>query len=371
MVEHATDSLLATVRDRVNRVRAGGVVAVQAGLAASLAWLVANQVLRNPDPVFAPIVAVGTLAASVGQRVRRIVELILGVGLGVAVGDLLLAAVGTGLWQLGTIVILSILAALVLGGSAAVVLQSASTAVLIATLSPSVGNLEVPRFVDALVGGAAALVVTALLVPINPLRVINRAAGPALDMLAEQLNSTAEALESGDIGRAELAMERLRRNKAELQALTDAVEGAKESTTLAPVSWRYRRGILRHYAAAAEPIDRAMRNSGTLIRRAVTLIEDGEHMPAALNRAVQALGDSVSLLRKEFASGREPAEARERARDAVRLAGVAYEAGVGFSGSVVVAQVRTTASDIFVASGMPQVEANHNVRAAFYRNVAG
>lgn len=367
MVKYVSDSLRAIARDRAKRVRVGGVIAVQAGLAASLAWLVAHQVLGNPDPVFAPIVAVGTLAASVGQRVRRIVELILGVGLGVAVGDLFLAAVGTGLWQIGAIVMLSIVAALILGGSVAVVLQSASTAVLIATLSPSVSNLEIPRFVDALVGGATALIVTAVLIPINPLRVINKAAGPALDMLGEQLNSTAEALASRDAGRAELAMERLRRNKAELQALTDAVAGAKESTVLAPASWRYRRGILRHYAAAAEPIDRAMRNSGTLIRRSVTLIEDREPVPAELGRAVQALADSVGLLRKEFASGKVPAEARARARDAVRSAGVAYKAGVGFSGSVVVAQVRTAASDILVASGIGQAEANRHVRDAFDR----
>ncbi|MCX5121776.1 FUSC family protein [Micromonospora sp. NBC_00362] len=358
-----------TARDRATRLRAGGVVAVQAGLAASLAWLVAHELLGNPDPVFAPIVAVGTLAASVGQRVRRIVELIVGVGLGVAVGDLFLAVVGTGVWQLGAIVILAIMAALILGGSVAVVLQSASTAVLIATLSPAVGNLEAPRFVDALIGGAAALVVTSVLIPINPLRVINRAAGPALDMLAEQLSNTAEALAGRDIGRAELAMDRLRRNKAELQALTDAVEGAKESTTLAPVSWRYRRGIIRHYSAAAEPIDRAMRNSGTLIRRAVTLIEDQEPVPVALRSAVQALGESVQLLRNEFASGKDPADARARALGAVLSAGVAYRARVGFSGSVVVAQVRTTASDILVASGMPQAEANRNVRDAFDRRV--
>ncbi|MER7894517.1 FUSC family protein [Micromonospora sp. NPDC094482] len=343
----------------------GGILALQAGLAATLAWLVAHELLRNPEPVFAPTVAVTTLAASVGQRVRRIVELIVGVALGVGVGDALLAGVGTGPWQLGTVVVLSILAALILGGGAAVVLQAAATAVLIATLSPSTRDLEVPRFVDTLVGGIVALVVTSVLLPLNPLRVINQAAGPALDMLADQLTSAAQALRDRNAGQAQAALDRLRRNKAEVQALTDAAQGAKEATTLSPISWRRRRGMLRHYAASAEPIDRAMRNSGTLIRRAVTLIEDREPIPDEMVNAVERLSESVQALRQEFASGKDPRRAREQLQEAIREAGRAYRKQVGFSGGVVIAQVRTAASDLIVASGCSQNEANQLVREAF------
>ena len=74
------------------------------------------------------------------------------------------------------------------------VIQAGATAVLIATLSPSVRDLEIPRFVDALVGGAVALLVTAVLLPLSPLRVLNRAARPALDLLSAQLDATADAL---------------------------------------------------------------------------------------------------------------------------------------------------------------------------------
>ncbi|MFI6333189.1 aromatic acid exporter family protein [Micromonospora chersina] len=345
----------------------GFIVAMQAGLAATLAWLVAHHLLGNPDPVFAPIVAVGTLAASVGQRIRRIVELIVGVALGVLIGDALLYVIGSGPLQLGLIVVLAILAALVLGGSAAIVLQAAATAVLIATLSPSVRNLEIPRFVDAFIGGGVALIVTSVLLPLNPLRVINRAAQPALDMLAEQLSETAQALEDRDVGRAGIAMERLRRNKAELQELTDAVAGAREATTLSPVSWHRRRGTLQQYAASAEPIDRAMRNSGTLIRRALTVIEDGEATPESIIEAVKDLAASIRELRSEFARGHEPLRAREKALKAVASAGRAYREGVEFSGSVIVAQVRTTVSDILVASGVSQQDANRHVRDAFDR----
>ncbi|MCX4389213.1 FUSC family protein [Micromonospora peucetia] len=353
-----------TLHDRLHRLKMAMGLAVQAGLAAGLAWLAAHELLGNPQPVFAPISAVGTLAASVGQRFRRTVELIAGVGIGVAVGDFLIYLLGTGPWQLGLVVTLAILLTIFAGASVAIVIQAAATAVLIVTLSPSTENLEIPRFIDAFVGGGIALLVTAVLLPLNPLRVINRAARPALDLLAAQLDNTADALRERDRDKAQLALDRLRDNQEELAAFTEAIEGAKETAILSPARW-HRRDELTHYAEAAEPIDRAMRNAGTLTRRAVTLIEDGEPIPETMPDAVAHLAESVRLLKHEFAVAEEPEKARERALRAVGEAGRAYAEGVGFSGSVVIAQVRTTASDLMVASGISQEEANRGVRQSF------
>ncbi|MFI2646810.1 aromatic acid exporter family protein [Micromonospora fulviviridis] len=354
----------ATLHDRLHRVRTATGLAVQAGLAAGLAYLVSHRLLGNPQPVFAPISAVGTLAASVGQRFRRTVELIIGVAVGVFVGDLLIYFLGTGAWQLGLVVTAAILLTVFAGASVAIVIQAAATAVLIVTLSPSTQNLEIPRFVDAFIGGGIALLVTAILLPLNPLRVINRAARPALDLLAGQLDACAEALRNRDRGVAQRALFRLRENKEELAALSEAIEGAKETITISPARW-HRRDELTHYAEAAEPIDRAMRNSGTLIRRSVTIIEDEEPVPETMPDSIAHLAESVRLLRHEFAVGEEPEKARERSLRAVSEAGRAYAEGVGFSGSVVIAQVRTTASDLMVASGIEQEEANRLVRQAF------
>ncbi|MFI7249882.1 FUSC family protein [Micromonospora chalcea] len=354
----------ATLHDRLHRVRTAFGLAVQAGLAAGLAYLVAHRLLKNPQPVFAPISAVGTLAASVGQRFRRTVELIVGVAVGVLVGDALIYFVGTGAWQLALVVTSAILLSIFAGASVAIVIQAAATAVLIVTLSPSTENLEFPRFIDALLGGGIALLVTAILLPLNPLRVINRAARPALDLLADQLDACADAVRNRDRDAAQQALFRLRENKEELAALSEAIEGAKETSTLSPARW-HRRSELTHYAEAADPIDRAMRNTGTLIRRAVTMIEDDEPAPEPMPDAIGHLAESVRLLRQEFAAGQEPQEARERSLRAVSEAGRAYAEGVGFSGSVVIAQVRTTASDLMVASGIEQEEANRLVRQAF------
>ncbi|MET8305980.1 FUSC family protein [Micromonospora sp. NPDC005173] len=354
----------ATLHDRLHRVRMAGGLAVQAGLAAGLAYYVSHRLLGNPQPVFAPISAVGTLAASVGQRFRRTVELIVGVGIGVAIGDFLIYLLGTGAWQLGLVVTVAILLTIFAGASVAIVIQAAATAVLIVTLSPQTENLEIPRFVDAFLGGGIALLVTAVLLPLNPLRVLNRAARPALDLLAAQLDATADGLRNRDRAGIQQALERLRNNKEELATLAEAIEGAKETATLSPARW-HRRDELTHYAEAADPIDRAMRNTGTLIRRAVTLIEDEETVPDPMPDGISHLAESVRLLKHEFAVGEEPEKARERSLRAVSEAGRAYGAGVGFSGSVVIAQIRTTASDLLVASGIDQEEANRWIRTAF------
>jgi uncharacterized membrane protein YgaE (UPF0421/DUF939 family) len=353
-----------TLRDRVRRVHDSFGLALQAGLAAGLSWILAHELLSNPQPVFAPISAVGTAAAAVGQRFRRTVELIFGVAVGVFVGDVLVYLLGTGPWQLGLIVTLAIIAALFLGGSVGVVIQSAATAVLIVTLSPSEANLEFPRFFDALVGGASALLVSAVLLPLNPLRTINRAAKPALDLLANELDKTAQALRERDSAKAQGALDKLRQNQDELDALGQAIDGAKEATTLSPARW-HRRSALAHYVEAAEPIDRAMRNSGTLIRRSITLIEDDEPIPDAMPSAIWDLAESVRRLRHEFSTEAEPHGAREQALRAVSEAGRAYAEGVGFSGNVVVAQIRTAASDLLKASGLEQGEANRLVRHWF------
>lgn len=354
------------LRERLRRLRAGVGLAVQAGLASGLAWWVAGDLLGLPNPVFAPISAVVTLAASVGQRLRRTVELVIGVAVGILIGDLLIHLLGTGAWQLGLIVVLAVLVAAFVGRSPALVVQAGATAVLIGSLSSSVPDLEIPRFADALIGGAVALVVTAVLLPLNPLRAINRAAGPALDLLVDQLEATAAALRQRDAAGARDALDRLRDNKKELGSFGEAAQGAREAALLSPVYWSAREGPLGRYAGAVDLIDRAMRNSGTLIRRSVTLIEDGEPIPEDMPGAVSALAETVRTLHREFVRGASEArQTRGRGLRAVARAGHAYRAGVGFSGAVVVAQVRTTVSDLLVATKLSQDDANELVRRTF------
>jgi uncharacterized membrane protein YgaE (UPF0421/DUF939 family) len=356
----------ATLADRWRRARAGLLFAAQAAVASGLSWLVANDVLHHARPFFAPIAAVIALNVSIGQRLRRVVELVLGVALGILVGDVLIYFVGTGPVQIGLGVGAAIVIAVFLGGSPVVIGQAAASAVLVATLAPPSGGIYYSRFVDALTGGVIGILVMALLLPVNPLTVIRRAAGPALDVIAAGLLDCASALSAADQDEAQAALERLRTGEASVAAFREALAGAREAATLAPVYWRSR-GPLALYLDAAVHIDHALRNSRVLARRTVALLRDKEPVPPGLVDALHQLAEAVQVLREELAAGVEPERVRELALSAVRTAAGVYREGLGFSGDVVVAQIRTMATDLLLASGLDRPVVERAIRRAVGR----
>ena len=77
-------------------------------------------------------------------------------------------------------------------------------------------------------------------------------------------------------------------------------------------------------------------------------------MDRGLTDALRQVAEAVDLLRDDLAAGEEPARCRELALGAVAIAADVYRSGVEFSGGVVVAQVRTIATDLLLASGLPR-----------------
>jgi len=98
------------------RVRGGLALALQSGVAAGLAWFIAHNLIGRPTPFFAPIAAVVCLGVSLGQRLRRVGELVVGVSVGVGVGDALISWIGSGPWQIALVVGLAMSAAVLLDG---------------------------------------------------------------------------------------------------------------------------------------------------------------------------------------------------------------------------------------------------------------
>src|SRR5437763_7154240 len=78
-----------------------------ASLAAALAWLIAHRLLGHPQPFFAPIAAAISLSTSRIQRSRRIVQMVIGVLLGIAIAEVLVALTGTSSAALALIVLVT------------------------------------------------------------------------------------------------------------------------------------------------------------------------------------------------------------------------------------------------------------------------
>ncbi len=351
-------------RVRVRQLEVTVVIAVQSGLAAALAALIAKNFLGPGAHVFAPAAAVGTIATAIGQRARRTFELLAGVALGIVIGDGLRFLVGSGPWQTGVVVALAIASALLVAGKGGpLVGQAGGTAVLIATLAPTNSGLEVPRIFDALVGGLVGLVVVALLVPVNPMRVLDRAAAPIFTVLTEQLAELAEALRERDADRAIRVLGRLRGTDDDLGRLHDALSGAEEVVTIAPARW-HRRQQYHRYARSADHLERLLLVTRAMSRSSTTALQYDEPIPPELSDAMQRLGQAVAEMRTDCRFDNDPGRTRELVEQCAELAGRAAAKGVRSFGDALVTGLRTASSDLLRATGCEPDDANRIVRRA-------
>ncbi|MCG5437400.1 FUSC family protein [Micromonospora foliorum] len=360
------------VLSRAWRFRLYGLLAVQAGVAATIAWFVGYQFLDNPTPVLAPTTAVGIVAASMGSRLRRTIELLVGVVLGLAVGDAVMPLFGIGPWQTGLVVVLAIIVAILLKGGGSLLTQAGGTAVLIATLEPPVRDLSVPRFVDAAVGGLVGLAVGLLLVPIHPQRTVRRLAEPVLDPAIATLHDLAGALRLRDLDGAQRSLEALRGLGSRLTALDEGLGAAQEVVRLAPLRWRERTS-LAYYTDAVRHMERTLYSLRAIARRLTKALREGEPVPEEFPAAIDLLADSVQTLRCAIRARAEPQQARQQILTAVELVGRAqgpaapdptrpHTHRLGYSGMIAAGDFRTSAHDLLMASGLDADEAAALVR---------
>ena len=341
--------------------RATGATLVQTAAAAGLAWYVAHELLGHRNAFFAPIAAVIALGVAPGRRTTRAIEIVLGVGVGIAVGDVLIAAIGRGPAQVALIVLLAMAGTILLGGGPLVVSQAAASGVLVATV-PS-GSAVVPtRFVDALVGGAVGLAVLAV-VPRDPARLARRAAAPLLADLAATLDDLAAALEHHDADAVRRTLERARTLDELVGRLDDSLELAAETTRLAPLQW-HERGRVERYVTAATHVGLAVRNVRVLARASVRAIELEPAIPGGVVASVRELAAAVRALGPALEAGEGDQAVRDHALAAAAEATRALDEATGFSIDVIVGQVRSTGTDLLRAVGDQQGRAVAQVRAA-------
>ncbi|MBP2475690.1 uncharacterized membrane protein YgaE (UPF0421/DUF939 family) [Crossiella equi] len=340
---------------RLRRLQRTALPIVQCAIGAGIAWLIAAHLIGHARPFFAPIAAVICLGVSLGQRLRRVAELVVGVSVGIGVGDVLIVQIGSGTWQIMLVVALAMCAAVLLDSGTVIAMQAGSSAVLVATLLPPGDSGGLDRMVDALVGGLVGLAVAALL-PANPITVAHRQAKVLLGGLASALRGAAEAVTSGEETKAAAVLSQARKASKAIEDFTSALATGTEIARIAPIRWR-RRADLDNYLAAAVPLDHAMRNTRVLVRRAMAALRDEEPVPEALPRVLTKLAQAVEQLQAELAAGEEPLVARQLAKEAANEASGCLVTEGGFSVRVVVAQLRSIAVDLLQATGVSRDDA--------------
>jgi uncharacterized membrane protein YgaE (UPF0421/DUF939 family) len=362
-LEDAAERSRISMRTRLQRIRVAWRSVVQAGLAAAIAYLIATKLIGHPRPFFAPVAAIITLGLAFSERGRRAYELALGVALGIAVGDLLISVTGVGAWQLALVVMLAICVGLLFGRSQLLVNQAAVSAALVATLQPPTGGITFARFVDALVGGATALVINGLVLPVNPQHLVQSAARPVLGELAATIEDIARALRLRDRDAAVEALERARAIDELSGRFADAVSTGHEATRFAPQRRRYR-PAMDEWGEMARSIDLAVRNVRVLARGAIRALRLDENVPEDVVSALRELAEAVRAVGGALDQGGELDAVRAPSLRAAARATKVLDTTTNMSVSVIVGQIRSTAMDLLTGTGLDPDEAAEAVQEA-------
>ena len=360
LLEEAAQASRLGLRSRRERIATAARPILQTAVAATAAWLVASEVVGHRRPFFAPVAAIITLGLTVGERRRRAVELAIGVAVGIAIADLLVAWIGTGTWQIGVTVALAMFGALLVGGGPLLATQAAVSAVLVVALQPPDESFDFTRAIDGLTGAVIGLVVGSLLLPADPVRMIRGGTGPVIDSLAAALDHVAAAVERRDDAESERAIARVAAVRARHDDLEDAVAEAADAARMS----LGRRTALRRVAELSE-----------LARHTRLAIGDARSLARGVSRAIaldDATPDAVHLAIRELAEATralhvlldddDPLPARERATRAAALANEVLRETTNLSALHIVGQIRLIAVDLLRATGMERTRAQELVR---------
>jgi len=222
---------------------------------------------------------------------------------------------------------------------------------------------EVAMIIEAmLVGSSCALVVSSLLLPINPMRLVRQSAEPVLRRLIEALEHVVEALRGRRTEEADAALVALARADAAQGQLLASLEAAGEAARLSP----QRRGSLEgvdRYAVGAAHLARVVEDVRALARGASRASSLDDAVPAEAVEAVEQLTNATRAMHG-YLDGDDPEALRSAAVRAAALANSVLEATGNMSAVNIVGQVRMTVVDLLRATGLPRDEAQEAVRSA-------
>jgi len=239
---------------------------LQQTAAATIAWLVATDLVHHQAPFFAPIAAVVSLNTPLGERGLNALRLLTGVIVGIGTAEIALLALGGGYRTLAVATFVAMFVARALHPARIVTAQAAAGAIL--TVSTADGQVGPQRLVDALIGAGVALAFSQLLFPPRPLALVRRAEAAALAEMAAGLNLAARALELDDDELAAQALGRLRALRNQLGELARSSR-ASSRITRHSVWWRSQRRPVVEENENAGHLDLLGGSCLTLVRTAL------------------------------------------------------------------------------------------------------
>ena len=353
LVPRAAQRSKASARLRFARLKNRSFFIVQCTTAAAVAWWVATALLGHESAFFAPVTVMLCLGMSYGQRLRRVVEVTIGVSIGVLVGDTFVRFLGSGVWQIAIVGMTAMAIAVLFGAGTMLVTQAGVQAIIITTLLAQ-PEFALSRWVDALVGGCVALL-AATITPASPIRRPRAQAAVVVAELSSILAGTAQALRQKD---TELAMRSLARARDSEHALDELRDLSAEGIAVVRLSPFRRRHLpaVQAISDLLEPLDLTIRNIRVLVRRASVAVREDEEVPAAYVDLIASLSGITDEIAAQLSERRLATGSREALAALARSSSlVAPQAGL--SAEVIRAQVRSAVVDLLMLTGLTHVEA--------------
>jgi uncharacterized membrane protein YgaE (UPF0421/DUF939 family) len=337
------------VRSAVVRALNSMPAALQIVVAATAAYALAHYLVGHQFPIVAVTVTISTLGFTRDARPRRVLEVVIGITVGILLAEILLMVAGTGIWQIACVLFVTLVVARLFSPSNAFAIAAGVQSMLVMILPAPDGGVFV-RSVDGLIGGVLALIVTAL-IPRNLTGIVKRDARTLVSTLTESIDTVVDALAHANEPAANLALERLRRTQMLIDDCTQSLESAIAIAKISPFIRRHLPHLLNQERAISR-LDLASRHLRIITRRIYFLVRDGVERPAIaalfaqVSAGVTTLGMALEDPTK-FGEARAQLEALARELDPLTALPDA-----AITDAIVVHVVRPLVVDLLVATGM-------------------
>lgn len=338
------------------RLRDSWIAILQIVLAASASFALAHLVLGHETPLLAATVTISSLGLLRDARPARVLQTIAGMLTGIAIAEVMLVVTDSGWWQLALVLVVT----LTVGRFVSPAPEFAVAAAIQSAIAFTLPLAQFPgeRLLDGAIGGACALVVTALL-PRNPMGAVLRDARLVFDDVDRAMTRVVQGLSRGDRLRAERGLSRARDLQQPIAVWGSSLESGQAISSMSPFL-SGRRTELARLRRMQRAMDLATRNLRVLARRAHYAVEDSEPRPE-LAEVVARVQEAVRLLAASLDDDKEDA-ARERLREiAASLDPAALLPRARLGDQNVIASLRPMVVDLLVGAGMSRDDAAHAI----------
>ena len=265
---------------------------IQIVLGATAGYSIAFYGLGHAVPLLAVTVTITALGFSRDARPRRVLETAIGMITGIALSEGMLQLFGHGIWQMALTLLVCLLSARFISGSATFALTVGLQAMLVQILPEPEGGVFV-RSIDGIVGGVTALVITAV-IPRDPRGLARIDANKLFIIFLEAVDSLKLATRDVDIQVADETLRKVRRTQPLVDNWRMSLDSAISIARISPFLRKYR-DELRGQVRLMRGMDLATRNLRVVVRRIDFLLRDRQPRPY-LADLFEQIGDATRVL---------------------------------------------------------------------------